>query len=183
MPTLMPATLAANTASIKTKNPKFAVNDSFSANEETSFSGVVLANDTAPPNSSKSVYSISQAGGSKVETTAFSKMGATLTLNADGTMSYNPTGASAIQALAQDEKATDTFIYTLKLTGKNGAFSLDDAATVAVNLTGVNDPPTFTGNVKGSIKDEEKFKFSGFTIGDPDNVYLPQLHRARPWGR
>jgi len=65
-------------------------------------------------------------------------MGATLTLNGSGTIVYNPTTAAAIQALAEGEKATFTFIYTAKLTGRGGAFTLDDPATVAVNLTGVN---------------------------------------------
>jgi len=43
----------------KSKNPKFAVNDTFTVNEDSLFVGALLANDTAPPNNTISVYSIS----------------------------------------------------------------------------------------------------------------------------
>jgi hypothetical protein len=45
---------------------------------------------------------------------------------------YDPTSAAAIQALAQGETATDSFIYTLETTTKSGAQSHLSQATVTV---------------------------------------------------
>src|SRR5215469_10198292 len=73
--------------------------------------------------------------------------GAVISINPDGTISYDPRAAKAIQALAQGETATDTFTYTLKEANK-GSSSLT-TATVTVSLTGVSDPATITGTVNG----------------------------------
>ncbi len=68
---------------------------------------------------------------------AISAMGAIVVVNADGSFSYDPTEAPDIQALAQDETATDTFSYTIE--DDLGATS---STTVSIALTGLNDAPT-----------------------------------------
>jgi VCBS repeat-containing protein len=60
--------------------------------------------------------------------------GALLTLNANGTYSYDPNGA--FNGLAQGETATQTFIY--QISDNNGGVS---TATVTLTITGVNDAP------------------------------------------
>ncbi|WP_299752768.1 tandem-95 repeat protein [uncultured Tateyamaria sp.] len=62
--------------------------------------------------------------------------GATLTLNTDGTISYDPTGAGAVQALAEGQTLTDTFAYTVS-DGHGG----ESTATVSVVVHGTNDAP------------------------------------------
>ncbi|WP_299752062.1 cadherin-like domain-containing protein [uncultured Tateyamaria sp.] len=74
---------------------------------------------------------------------------ATLTLNSNGTISYDPTGADAVQALAVGQTLTDTFTYTVK--DGNGS---ESTATVSVVVHGRNETPivgtdgddTLTGN-------------------------------------
>lgn len=74
---------------------------------------------------------------------ATSKMGAAITLNADGTLHYDPTSAADIQALAQGETATDTFSYTAS-DGHGGT----DVASVSVALFGVDEAvQPFTGSL------------------------------------
>ncbi len=67
---------------------------------------------------------------------ATSAHGAALTLNTDGTISYDPTGADAVQALAKGETLTDTFTYTVD-DGNGG----ESTATVSVVVHGANDAP------------------------------------------
>ena len=40
--------------------------------------------------------------------------GALLTVNADGSCTYDPTAVAAFQALATGQSATDTFTYTMQ---------------------------------------------------------------------
>ncbi len=67
---------------------------------------------------------------------ATSAYGATLTLNTDGTISYDPTGADAVQALAAGQALTDTFTYTVE-DGNGG----ESTASVSVVVHGANDAP------------------------------------------
>ncbi|WP_299084328.1 cadherin-like domain-containing protein, partial [uncultured Ruegeria sp.] len=84
-----------------------------------------------------------------IEVSALSAHGATLTLNTDGTISYDPTGADDVQALAESQTLTDTFTYTVK----DGDGS-ESTATISVVVHGRNEAPihgtdgddTLTGN-------------------------------------
>ncbi len=88
----------------------------------------VLANDTDPDTSD--VLSV-------VANTFVTINGAVVTINADGSYTYNPTGSAILQALAVGEYLVDNFTYTI--TDGNGGM---DTATVSINVTGVNDDPT-----------------------------------------
>ncbi|WP_299752671.1 Ig-like domain-containing protein [uncultured Tateyamaria sp.] len=63
----------------------------------------LLANDTDIDGDALTVKSVS----------ATSANGAALTLNIDGTISYDPTDADTVQALAEGQTLTDTFTYTV----------------------------------------------------------------------
>jgi VCBS repeat-containing protein len=67
---------------------------------------------------------------------ALSVQGATVVVNADGSYTYDPTGAATLQALVQGATAFDTFTYTI--TDTQGG---TDTATVTITVTGVNDAP------------------------------------------
>lgn len=49
--------------------------------------------------------------------TGTSAQGAVVTLNANGSFTYNPSGAAALQALAPGQTVTDSFTYTLSVPG------------------------------------------------------------------
>src|SRR5205814_1475955 len=88
-----------------------------------------------------------------------SDLGATLTVNADGTVKYDPTTSSTIQAAPAGQLTVDTFTYTTTtlagVTSKatvtvtvasgsvvdlnNGAFTLNGVPGTANNLTVSND--------------------------------------------
>ena len=65
-----------------------------------------------------------------------STLGAAVTVNPDGSFSYDPTTSATLQALAAGESATDTFTYTIS-DGQGGT----DTATVTVT---VSPPPVGT---------------------------------------
>src|SRR5690349_15142275 len=124
-----------NGMTVSAKNTPQAVDDYASTTEDSGIVINVLGNDRG--GNAKSLYSISQAAPTNVVTVAHSALGATIYITADGQVYYDPTGASALQALAQGEIATDTFVYEERL--GNGAISV---ATVHVTVTGTNDAPT-----------------------------------------
>ena len=65
------------------------------------------------------------------------KLGAEITITAEGKITYHITSAMNLQGLADGEKVTDTFTYAIKL--GNGTLSW---ATASVQILGTNDAPT-----------------------------------------
>jgi VCBS repeat-containing protein len=65
-----------------------------------------------------------------------STLGAAVTVNPDGTFTYDPTGSGPLQALLPGETADDTFSFTVS----DGIASA--SAQVTVTVSGRNDPPT-----------------------------------------
>ncbi|MFG5384454.1 tandem-95 repeat protein, partial [Yoonia sp. R2-816] len=103
---------------------------------------------------------------------ATSTHGATLTLNTDGTISYDPTGADAVQALAEGQSLTDTFTYTVE--DGNGGQS---TATVSVVVHGANDAPVLALALPNqSSAEDEAVSFvlpeNAFTDVDGDALTL-----------
>jgi VCBS repeat-containing protein len=69
-----------------------------------------------------------------VSADATSQFDATIVVNADGSISYDPREAAALQNLASGVKVTDSFSYTIKdLAGASST------ATVSVEVTGLDD--------------------------------------------
>jgi len=84
--------------------------------------------------------------------TGTSVQGAAVTLNADGSFTYNPSGAAALQALTPGQTVTDSFTYTLSvpgttLGGTGMAFTnVPEAATYAlVYQLAIPDMAAFNG--------------------------------------
>jgi VCBS repeat-containing protein len=81
--------------------------------------------------------------------TATLNSGATITMNGDGTISYNASALHAsLQSYAAGEWFTDTFTYTVRMA--NGALS---TAKVTVEIAGANDTPTLADVTLVSILD------------------------------
>ena len=86
--------------------------------------------------------------------------GAILTLNADGTFSYDPNGQFA--SLAVGVSDTDTFEYTIG-DGNGGS----DTATVNITIDGVNDAPTITSTPVTTATEDELYTYDVEAV-DPD---------------
>lgn len=141
-----------------------AVNDSFSTDAHTSLTtGNLLTNDTdANPGATLSVDSVQNASGASVPLGTATQLpsGALLTVNADGTFTYNPNGA--FNSLTAGETATDSFSYTVidslgNVSAKSGTVTISITPTqpVAVNdafSTPANQPLT-SGNVLSNDTD------------------------------
>jgi large repetitive protein len=99
----------------------------------------LLANDTDPDH--LDVLAVTGAD-------ATSTLGATVRVGLDGSLTYDPTVALALQQLAQDATATDSFSYTISdLAGAT------TTGTVNVEVTGVNDAPV-AGDDEGSTNED-----------------------------
>ena len=108
---------------------------------------------------------------------ATSAHGATLTLNASGTISYDPTGVDDIRALAEGQTLTDTFTYTVK-DGHGG----ESTATVSVVVHGTNTAPVATDDseIENTIDVEStiaasEFLVNGFTNGTQSDPKVAEL--------
>ena len=99
-------------------------NDLATTDENTSTSISVLSNDIDPENDTVSVDSVPET----------STLGAALSIEADGTILYEPVGR--FDFLQFDESLEDTFTYTVS--DANGGMA---TATVTVTVIGVNDAP------------------------------------------
>jgi VCBS repeat-containing protein len=90
----------------------------------------VLANDTDSALYSLSVDQLNGAGGTP-PLHGTSAMGATITINADGSFSYDPTSSATLRSLAQGQTATDTFTYRA-----NDGHGGTGTATVTMTVSG-----------------------------------------------
>ncbi len=88
-------------------------------------------------------------------------------LNANGTVTYNPTENATLQSLAPGESMTDTFTYTI-----SDQLGRTDSATVTVTVNGVNDLPVIQGTVSGQQvqTDQTIAPFARFVITDADGA-------------
>ncbi|MEM8686901.1 MAG: tandem-95 repeat protein, partial [Pseudomonadota bacterium] len=119
-------------------DPVVAEDDDVTTDEDTAFSGDVLAdnNNGADFDQDGDSLTITEINGSaaSVGTQIALGSGALLTLNSDGTFDYDPNGQ--FESLNTGEIATDTFTYTVD--DGNGS---SDTATVTVTIDGVSDAP------------------------------------------
>lgn len=90
--------------------------------------------------------------------------GAQVTLQTDGTLAYDPTGAFTY--LGFQERATETFTYTI-----SDGYGATAQATVSIGISGVNDTPVAGNDAVGIITQ------SGvFTLNALANDHDPDLH-------
>jgi VCBS repeat-containing protein len=66
--------------------------------------------------------------------------GASVTVNADGTFTYDPTGSATIQQLDEGAQLTDTFTYTI-----TDSLGRSSTASVTVEILSDNDLPIVVG--------------------------------------
>ncbi|MEM7049395.1 MAG: IPTL-CTERM sorting domain-containing protein [Acidobacteriota bacterium] len=128
-----------------------AVDDAVSTDEDTVLNGDVLAAnpttaDSDPDGDPMTVTAVNgMAASVGVQITLGS--GALLTVNANGTFSYDPNGA--FETLAAGATDTDSFTYTID----DGSGTCSEMATVTVTITGVNDCPTAVDDAVSTDED------------------------------
>jgi len=105
-----------------------AVNDSSSTNQYRATSGKVLANDTDPAGGGLTVSTVNGTA-ANVGTTIHLASGALLTVNADGSYTYDPNGA--FNYLASGQSATDNFTYT----ATDALGTRSNTATVSITIS------------------------------------------------
>ncbi|MBN4066246.1 tandem-95 repeat protein [Ahrensia sp. AH-315-G08] len=118
----------------------------------------LLSNDTDALGGTLSITAVS----------ASSANGAAITLNGNGTISYDPTNAPSVQALLNGQTLTDTFTYTI--TSAPGGTM--DTATVSLVVTGngANDAPVAD---EAGITVTEDMSISGqLAATDPQGTVL-----------
>ena len=135
--------------------------DMAATNEETEITSIdVLDNDTDPDGENSNLIvsglpSMTSSGG------------AALSLNMDGTISYDPTGA--FDYLSAGQIVVDTFTYTLQ--DERGGFA---TGTVQVTVTGVNDAPTVSAAVTSTVT-EDAMSFSLNLLTNANDVDLNDM--------
>ena len=102
-----------------------ATDDAAATDKATAVSIAVLSNDRNV-GGALSVYRVDAA----------SSLGASLAINADQTIRYDPTVSATLQALMAGQSLWDTFTYTIR-----DSKGLADTATVKVLVSGLNETP------------------------------------------
>ncbi|MCA9934704.1 MAG: protein kinase [Ardenticatenaceae bacterium] len=145
-----------------------AVNDTDSTDEDTPVSAVspgVLGNDTdVDVPADTLVVTAVNGSGANVGTQITLASGALLTLNANGSYTYNPN--SSFESLGTGDTDTDSFNYTVG-DGHGGS----DVGSVTITINGVNDAPAL-GGIAASTTYTEGMSFvlvaPAGAVTDPD---------------
>lgn len=147
-----------DTAQLRVNSPPVAQDDLNATDEDTVLNVPapgLFANDTDPD----------AAYGDFVALDSYENVslyGATVVVNANGSFSYDPTGAATLQALAVGESLVDGFNYTIA-----DAFGNTSTAMVSITVNGVNDVPIITGTDLTQIVAESDF-WNDYNVTDPD---------------
>ncbi|MEH2074557.1 MAG: putative Ig domain-containing protein [Nostoc sp.] len=162
-----------------TNNPPTANNDTASTTEDQAVVISVLANDTDPDAGDTLTVSAVNGNAANVGNPITLLSGALLTLNANGTFTYNPNGQ--FESLAAAATASDSFTYTIS----DG--SLTSTATVNLTINGVNDAPTVANLIPDKTSTENSvfnFTVAANTFADIDAgdtlTYTATLDNGNP---
>ncbi|MBN3909063.1 MAG: VCBS repeat-containing protein [Nostoc sp. NMS1] len=130
--------------------PPVAVNDAVSTDENTVLNGNLLAANPTTPDSDPdgNPLTVTQVNGTATNVGSQINLGnGKLTVNADGTFSFNPNGG--YETLTQAATATESFNYTI-----SDGFGGTATATATITITGVNDTATITGTATGAVTED-----------------------------
>lgn len=96
--------------------------------------------------------------------------GATLTLNSDGSFTYDPTTSSEIESMAEDE-FLESFFYIVD-DGSSENNSESSAANVIITVTVVNNPPILQGPDTISLEEDSTVSINSIVVNDVDSEIL-----------
>ncbi len=143
-----PQTITVNV--LDANDPPVAVDDSYNVVEDVTFNQAepgVLANDFDVDAAGDMLTVVAVNGSAVVGQSILLPSGALLTLNANGSLTYDTNGA--YDALAIGEIGSDSFAYTVS-DGNGGT----DTATVTLTITGTNDNPTAVADTGAVLQNE-----------------------------
>ncbi|MFC2968328.1 VCBS domain-containing protein, partial [Acidimangrovimonas pyrenivorans] len=130
----------------------------------------LLSNDSDPDGGTLSIQSLQTSDSSAASTTSItSAEGAIVTLNADGSLVYDPTASAGLNALAAGQVGSDSFWYTVS-DGQGGTSS----AEVTLSVWGINDAATITGTSAAAVTEDVGVVAGALTtsgslmVSDPD---------------
>jgi VCBS repeat-containing protein len=152
----------------QSNDPPSASNDQETTTEDNPLSvgasNGVLANDSDPNDDPLTVSAVNGTA-QNVGNQFTLPSGALLTLNADGSYTYDPN--SAFDGLAAGEDQSDSFSYSVQ-DGQGGVAQ----ATVTITVTGENDAPTVTTNERVTITAGETVTLTVLDLNaaDPDDA-------------
>jgi VCBS repeat-containing protein len=129
--------------------PPVAADDAAATDEDSALvvaAPGVLGNDSDPESGALTVTEVNGSAVS-VGSPIVLASGAVLTLNANGSFTYDPNGA--FEGLDAGDSTTDSFTYQVSDPG--GA---NDTATVTINLSGVADAPASTGIANVTVDED-----------------------------
>ena len=141
------------------KSSSLPVDDTGSTHENTSVNISVLANDINLDNNPLTVTNVDSTAVS-VGTPITLSSGALVTLNADGTLTYDPN--AQFESLGVGQTATDSFTYTVS----DGSFTSTATARVNLTINGVNDAPSVISVFNVSTLNGS----NGFVINDINGI-------------
>ncbi|MGF1989696.1 MAG: FG-GAP-like repeat-containing protein, partial [Nostoc sp. ZfuVER08] len=132
--------------------PPTANNDAPSTNENTVLNGNVLSNDSDPDGNPLTVTAVN--GSAANVGTQINLGNGKLTVNANGTFTFDPTNGTAALTdgydyLPQGTNATTSFNYTIS-DGRGGTAN----ATATITITGVNDTASITGITTRAVTED-----------------------------
>ena len=132
---------------------------SLQVGEALAFSDTAFANDSDPDGDELTVVAINDSTGD-VGTEITLPSGANVTLESDGTYSYEPAGE--FESLSHGESASDTFEYTVS-DGRGHT----ESATVTIIVHGENDLPKAADDSEATTEDE-KVSYDSILVNDSD---------------
>ncbi len=154
-----------------------AVDNSYATDEDTSFAGNVLSDDTGlgvdsdPDGDPLSVSAVNGVPGD-VGNPVILPSGATLILQANGNFVYDPSTSATFNALGVGDSTTDSFTYTVA--DGNGGF---DVATVNLDISGTNDAAVVSSDSQTLAETDSPVSTAGTLtstdVDNPDDAFTP----------
>ncbi|MDH3320267.1 MAG: Ig-like domain-containing protein [Betaproteobacteria bacterium] len=141
-----------------------ATDDSFPTNEDTPASDNLLSNDTDVEDGQPVIVSAVNGEAGNVDAMITLASGALLTVNADGTFSYDPNGQ--FEDLGDGYTRLDSFAYVAR--DSLGADS--NVATVSIVVSGVNDAPVAEPDVITTTAVDGRIRVA--VVGDARGTYI-----------
>jgi len=150
-------------------DPPIAQDDALTTDEDTALMGDVLADNgngvDADIDGDMLMVTALDGNAADIGNPVALAAGGTLTLNVDGSFTFDPAGFVPFQQLADGATALITFDYTVD-DGNGGT----DTATATVTVTGINDAPVANNDMPSIVEDAAPNMVVGNVLMNDDDV-------------
>lgn len=146
-----------------------AADDAVTTDEDTVLNGDITADNSSGPDSDidGDPIAITQVNGNPalVGVPFITGLSATLTVNADGTFTYDPTTSALLQTLRVGDTSVETLTYTND-DGSGCPIGPDTTADILFTVTGVNDAPVANPDTNKIVEDAAPNTVTGNVLTD-----------------